>query len=79
MRSKEVSENQPNLNREFKVILIASAIVFTLYFANVTLGAFTGSAMLGDVGEMLVLFVATILFVVAILKEEAERDSKPGK
>ena len=61
------------------MILIASAIVFILYFANVTLGAFTGSAMLGDVGEMLVLFVATILFVVAIVKKEAERDSKPGK
>ena len=61
------------------MILIASAIVFALYFANVTLGAFTGSAMLGDVGEMLVLFVATILFVVAILKKEAERDAKSGK
>lgn len=61
------------------MILIASAIVFTLYFTNVSLGAFTGSAILGDVGEMLVLFVATILFVVAILKKEAERDSKSGK
>lgn len=61
------------------MILIASAIVFITYFANVSLGAFTGSAMLGDVGEMLVLFVATILFVVAILKKEAERDSKSGK
>lgn len=61
------------------MILIASAIVFALYFTNVALGAFTGSTVLGDVGEMLVLFVATILFVVAILKKEAERDSKPGK
>ena len=61
------------------MILIASAIVFTLYFANVSLGAFTGSAMLGDVGEMLVLFAATILFVVAILKKEAERDARSGK
>ena len=61
------------------MILIASAIVFLTYFANVSLGAVTGSATLGDVGEMLVLFVATILFVVAILKKEAERDSKSGK
>jgi hypothetical protein len=61
------------------VILIASAIVFTLYFADVSLGAFTGSAVLGDVGEMLLLFFATILFVVAIVKKEAERDSKAGK
>ena len=61
------------------MILIASAVVFALYFANVSLGAYTGSTVLGDVGEMLVLFVATILFVVAILKKEAERDSKPGE
>ena len=65
------------------MILIASAIVFAFYFANVSLGAFSGSAVLGDVGEMLLLFVATILFVVAILKEERERerekDSKSGK
>jgi len=61
------------------LFLIASAIVFALYFANVTLGAFADSAVLGDVGEMLVLFAATILFVVAILKEEAERNSKSGK
>ena len=53
------------------MILIASAIVFALYFANVALGALTGSAVLGDVGEMLVLFAATILFVLAILKKEA--------
>ena len=57
------------------MILIASAIVFALYFANVALGALTGSAVLGDVGEMLVLFAATILFVLAILKKEAERDA----
>ena len=59
--------------------LIASVIVFVLYFANVSLGAFTGNAVLGDVGEMLMLLVATILFVVAIVKKEAERDSKSGK
>lgn len=61
------------------MFLIVSAIVFVLYFANVTLGAFTGSAVLGDVGEMIVLFIATILFVVAIVQKEAERDAKSGK
>jgi len=61
------------------LFLIISAIVFALYFANVALGALTGSAVLGDVGEMLVLFTATILFVVAILDKEAERGSKSGK
>jgi len=61
------------------LFLVVSAIVFALYFANVALGALTGSAVLGDVGEMLVLFTATILFVVAILDKEAQRDSKSGK
>ena len=61
------------------MILIASAIVFAFYFANVSLGAFSGSAVLGDVGEMLLLFVATILFVVAILKEERERERERAK
>ena len=60
------------------MFLAASAIVFALYFANVALGAFGGNAILGDVGEMLVLFVASILFVVAILKAEADRKNKNG-
>ena len=58
------------------MFLAASAIVFVLYFANVALGAFAGSAFLGDVGEMLVLLAASILFVVAILIKEAERKEK---
>ncbi len=58
--------------------LAASTIVFVIYFANVALGAFANSAFLGDVGEMLVLFAASILFVVAILKKEADRDATDG-
>ena len=60
------------------MFLAASIIVFVIYFTNVALGAFAGNAFLGDVGEMLVLFVATILFVVAILQKEADRKSKNG-
>lgn len=60
------------------MFLAASVIVFALYFANVALGAFGGNAILGDVGEMLVLFAASILFVVAILKAEADRKNKNG-
>jgi hypothetical protein len=60
------------------MFLAASAIVFVVYFANVALGAFAGSAFLGDVGEMLVLFAASILFVVAILKKEADREENGG-
>lgn len=58
------------------MFLAASLIVFVIYFANVALGAFAGSAFLGDVQEMLVLFAASILFVVAILKKEADRDAE---
>lgn len=60
------------------MFLAASFAAFAIYFANVALGAFAGSAFLGDVGEMLVLFAASILFVVAILKKEAERKNQNG-
>ena len=61
------------------MFLAASVIVFTVYFANVALGAFTGTAFLGDVGELLVLFAASILFVVAILQKEADRKKEGGE
>lgn len=54
------------------MFLVSSIAVFAVFFANVALGAFAGSAFLGDVGEMLVLFAAAILFVIAILKREAD-------
>lgn len=60
------------------MFLAASIIVFGVFFANVALGAFGGGAFLGDVGEMLVLFAASILFVVAILKREAAETGKKG-
>lgn len=60
------------------MFLIASLIVFAAYFCNVALGAFGGAVILGDVGEMLVLFVASVLFVVAILKKEAARNKNKG-
>ena len=60
------------------MFLAASIAVFAVYFANVALGAFAGSAFLGDVGEMLVLFAASILFVVAILNKEADHKNKNG-
>lgn len=54
------------------MFLLASIITFAVFASNVALGAFTGNVFLGDVAEMLVLFAAAILFVVAILKREAE-------
>lgn len=58
------------------MFLTASILAFALFSANVALGAFTGNALLGDVGEMLVLLAASGLFVVAILKKEADRKGR---
>lgn len=58
------------------MFLVLSGLTFALFAANVALGAFTGNAFLGDVGEMLVLLAASALFVVAILKKEADRKTK---
>ena len=60
------------------MFLIASILTFLIFAANVALGAFGGNAVLGDVGEMLVLLAASTLFVVAILKKEADRKSLNG-
>jgi hypothetical protein len=51
--------------------LAVSAILFSVFFGNVLLGAFTGAPILDDIGEWLVLFAASIAFVVAILRREA--------
>lgn len=60
------------------MFLIASLIVFAIYFANVAMGAFSGTTVFGDVSEMLVLFTASILFVIAILGKEADRQDNSG-
>ena len=58
------------------MFLVASFLVFALFFLNVALGASAGIGFLSDVQEMLVLFAAAILFVVAILKKEADAKQK---
>ncbi|MEM8958946.1 MAG: hypothetical protein AAGC86_14175 [Pseudomonadota bacterium] len=50
--------------------LVIAIVLFAIYFSNVALGAFGGTVFLGDVGEMLTLFAASIAFVVAILRRE---------
>jgi len=57
--------------------LIFSAVLFSIYLANVVIGAFDGPRFLADVGEMLVLFSAAIAFTATILRREAQdKDSK---
>lgn len=58
--------------------LLGSILLFAVFAANVATGASSGSPFMGDVGEMLVLFAASALFVVAILKKEADRKDRNG-
>ncbi len=57
------------------MFLLSAAVLFAVFALNVAMGAFAGNPFLGDVGEMLVLFAASIAFVVAVLKREAARKS----
>ena len=60
------------------MFLAASFLAFVLFTVNVAMGASGGNAVLGAVGEMLVLFASAVFFVVAILKREADRDKEKG-
>lgn len=50
-----------------------SCVFFAVFSANVLVGAMTGRPFMGDVAEMLTLFVAVITFVPGILREERRR------
>lgn len=52
--------------------LIGAIILFVVFAVNVGLGSASNSAFLNDVGEMLVLIGVAVLFVIAILKKEAD-------
>jgi hypothetical protein len=51
---------------------IGSIVLFVVFTVNVAMGSASNSAFLTDVGEMLVLLAAAIMFVIAILKKEAD-------
>lgn len=51
--------------------LLLSAVLFGLFALNVALGAAGRGSFFGDVAEMLVLFAASIAFVVAVIRREA--------
>ena len=53
--------------------LLAALAIFAFFYASVASGAFLGAAWLSDVGEMLVLVLACVLFVAATLMLEAIR------
>mgnify|MGYP000436337654 FL=1 len=52
--------------------LIGAILLFVVFGVNVGLGSASNSAFLSDVGEMLVLSGVAVLFVIAILKKEAD-------
>lgn len=52
------------------VALAVAAALFAVFLADVAAGAFAQTSFLGDVGEMLMLFAASIAFVVAVLLRE---------
>ncbi len=56
--------------------LIAAVVLFAVFTLNVALGSMGATRFLGDVGEMLLLFAATIAFVVAILGKQAAEKQK---
>ena len=58
------------------MFMIMAIGFFAIFLANVLLGAFGQAQFLGDVGEMLVLFAASMAFVVVILQRETAEKSK---
>ena len=60
------------------MLLAPSLVLFVIFAVNVAIGATTGMTFLGDIGEMSVLFAASAVFVVAILKREADLKNGEG-
>jgi hypothetical protein len=58
---------------------LLAAILLAAFIGNVILGATSNSAILGNVGEMLVLLTASIMFVTGILKKEADAIAAAAK
>ncbi|MER0240216.1 hypothetical protein [Fulvimarina sp. MAC8] len=53
------------------VWLIASLVVFAAFVANVVAGSFAGSAPIGRTGELILIILTSVLFVVGVLRSEA--------
>ncbi len=52
--------------------LFGAIILFVIFAVNVGLGSALNAAFLNDVGEMLLLSGVALLFVIAIIKKEAD-------
>lgn len=60
------------------VALLGALICFAIFFANVAMGAAGMGVFMGDLTSMLMLFAASILFVVGILNREMEAVARRG-
>ncbi len=58
------------------MFLMLAAISFALFFANVLFASAGWASPLGNLGELGLLVVATVCFVVAVLKAEKRADQK---
>ena len=53
------------------MFLLITVVLFGVYLANVVLGALTGAAFMGDLGELLFLAASALTFTATILQAEA--------
>ena len=60
------------MTRRGTLPLILALICFIAFFSNVALGAARMGVVLGDIGEMLMLFAAAVFFVIGVLQREAD-------
>jgi hypothetical protein len=67
---------RPSMTRPENLLLAAALAVFSIFFVNVTLGAMRLGVFLSDSSEMLILFLACVLFVIATVRCEISKNSK---
>lgn len=67
------------MNRTGRIVLVGALICFAVFFGSVAMGAAGLGAAFSDVGEMLTLFAAALLFVAGVLMLEAaeKRSGEP--
>lgn len=62
-----------------RLALIATVIIFSIFIANLVMGAFFGARFMSDVVEMLTLLGTSVGFVTAILLIEKQEQAKKDK
>ncbi len=61
------------------MFLVLSGLSFAAFAWSVVYGSFTGLSFFGDKGELALLVLTTLFFIVAILKAEASRAPRETK